>query len=103
MTPLSRGSAVIRFEAFEANLRTQELFRSGRQVRLPNQAFRILAALLERPGELVSREELRKRVWREGTHVEYERGLNAAVNRLREALKDSAEAPRFIETLPKRG
>jgi Tol biopolymer transport system component/DNA-binding winged helix-turn-helix (wHTH) protein len=103
MTPLSRGSTLIRFEAFEANLRTQELFRSGRPVRLPNQAFRILAALLERPGELVSREELRKRVWPEGTHVEYERGLNAAVNRLREALRDSAEAPRFIETLPKRG
>lgn len=103
MTPLSRGPALIRFEAFEANLRTQELFRSGRQIRLPNQAFRILAALLERPGELVSREELRKRVWPEGTHVEFDRGLNAAVNRLREALRDSAEAPRFIETLPRRG
>src|SRR6185312_1791688 len=103
MTPLSRGSAVIRFEAFEANLRTQELFRSGRRIRLPNQSFRILAALLERPGELVSREELRARLWPDGTHVEFDRGLNAAMNRLREALRDSADAPRFIETLPKRG
>jgi Tol biopolymer transport system component/DNA-binding winged helix-turn-helix (wHTH) protein len=103
MAPLSRGPARIRFEAFEANLRTEELFRSGRKVRLPNQSFRILATLLERPGELVSREELRARVWPEGTHVEFDRGLNVAVNRLREALRDSAEAPLFIETLPKRG
>lgn len=103
MTPPSRGSALIRFEDFEANLGTQELFRSARKIRLPNQAFLVLAALLERPGDLVSREELRKRIWPKGTHIEYERGLNAAVNRLREALRDSAEAPRFIETLPKRG
>jgi len=103
MTPPSRDPALVRFEAFEANLRTQELFRSGRKIPLRNQSFRILAALLERPGDLVSREELRKRIWPEGTHVEYDRGLNAAVNRLREVLRDSAEAPRFIETLPKLG
>jgi len=103
MTPPSRDPALVRFEAFEANVRTQELFRSGRKIQLSHQSFRILAALLERPGELVSREELRKRVWPEGTHIEYDRGLNAAVNRLREALRDSAEAPRFIETLHKRG
>ena len=103
MTPLTRGPALIRFADFEANLRTDELFRSGRKIRLPNQSFRILAALLERPGELVSREELRARLWPDGTHVEFDRGLNAAMNRLREALRDSADAPRFIETLPKRG
>jgi Tol biopolymer transport system component/DNA-binding winged helix-turn-helix (wHTH) protein len=103
MTPLTRGPALVRFEEFEANLRTDELFRSGRKVRLPNQSFRILATLLERPGELVSREELRARLWRDGTHVEFDRGLNAAMTRLREALRDSADAPRFIETLHKRG
>src|SRR5579884_4114250 len=103
MAPLNRAPAVIRFEAFEAHLRTDELFRSGRKVRLPNQCFRVLAALLERPGELVSREELRARIWPQGTRVEFDHGLNVAVNRLREALRDSADAPRFIETLPKRG
>src|SRR5689334_9843231 len=103
MTSLSSGPALIRFEAFEANLRTGELFRLGRRVRLPSQSFVVLATLLEKPGDLVSREELRAKIWPGGTQIDYDRGLNAAVNRLREALRDSAEAPRFIETLPKRG
>jgi Tol biopolymer transport system component/DNA-binding winged helix-turn-helix (wHTH) protein len=93
----------IRFEGFEADLRTEELSHAGRGVRLPQQSFRVLAMLLERAGELVTREELRARLWPAGTLVEYDQGLNTAVNRLREALRDSAEAPRFIETLPKRG
>src|SRR5581483_5562521 len=93
----------IRFDGFEADLRTEELSNSGRRVRLPQQSFRVLAMLLERAGQLVTREELRARIWPAGTLVEYDQGLNTAVNRLREALRDSAEAPRFIETLPKRG
>src|SRR5438105_12482124 len=103
MTQPRHGANRIRFEAFEADLRTEELFYSGRRVRLPQQSFRVLAMLLERAGQLVTREELRARLWPDGTSVEYDQGLNTAVNRLREALRDSAEAPRFIETLPKRG
>ena len=73
----------IRFDGFEADLRTEELFRSGRKVRLPHQSFLVLATLLERAGQLVTREELRARVWPAGTQVEYDQGLNAVVKRLR--------------------
>lgn len=93
----------IRFDRFEANLHTEELSRDGRKVRLAHQSFRVLAVLLEKPGKLVTRQELRDRLWPGGTVLEYDQGLNTAVNRLREALRDAAEAPRFIETLPKRG
>jgi len=94
---------LVRFGAFEADLRTQELRKHGIRLRLPNQSFLVLAMLLERPGQLVTREELRERLWTSDTFVEYDQGLNAAVNRLRDALGDSAEKPRFIETLPRRG
>lgn len=94
---------VVRFGAFEADLRTQELRKHGTRLRLPNQSFLVLAMLLERPGQLVTREELRERLWPADTFVEYDQGLNAAVNRLRDVLGDSAEKPRFIETLPRRG
>lgn len=103
MTEASPGPSSIRFGVFEADLRTEELRKSGRKLRLPNQSFRVLAMLLNRAGQLVTREELRAQLWPAGTFVEYDQGLNAAVNRLREALGDSAEEPRFIETLPKRG
>jgi Tol biopolymer transport system component/DNA-binding winged helix-turn-helix (wHTH) protein len=103
MTALKSGSERVCFDGFEANLRTGELHRSGRRVRLPNQSFNVLAMLLGQPGQLVTREELRARLWPIGTCVEYDQSLNAAVNRLREALRDSADKPRFIETLPKRG
>jgi Tol biopolymer transport system component/DNA-binding winged helix-turn-helix (wHTH) protein len=103
MTAPESGSELIRFDGFEANLTTGELHKSGRKVRLPNQSFSVLAMLLGRAGQLVTREELRARLWPAGTFVEYDQSLNAAVNRLREALGDSAEKPRFIETLPKRG
>ena len=103
MTSSSAARQRIRFDAFEADLHTEELFRSGNRIRLPNQSFRVLAMLLERAGQLVTREELRGRLWPPGRLVEYDQALNTAVNRLREALRDSAEAPRFIETLPKRG
>jgi Tol biopolymer transport system component/DNA-binding winged helix-turn-helix (wHTH) protein len=93
----------IRFAEFEADLKTQELFRDGTLVKLPNQSFLALAALLEHPGQLVSREQLRSRLWPDNRVVEFEQGLNAVINRLREALGDSADNPRFVETLPRRG
>jgi len=93
----------IRFDDFEVDLRTEELSRDGRKVRLAQQSFRVLTVLLEKPGQLVTRQELRDRLWPAGALLEYDQGLNTAVNRLRDALRDAAEAPRFIETLPKRG
>jgi len=103
MTPPSSLPNRLRFEDMEVDLRTGELFRCGRRIRLPLQSFQVLAVLLEHAGELVTREALRARLWPAGTFVEYDQGLNAAIKRLREALHDSAEVPRFIETLPKRG
>ncbi len=93
----------IRFGDFEADLRSAELRRNGSRLRLPDQSFQVLAMLLQRPGELVTREEIQKQLWPQDTFVDFDHGLNNAVNRLREALKDSAEAPTFIETVPRRG
>jgi len=93
----------IRFGCFEADLTTRELWKSGLRLKLGGQPFEILAMLAERPGQLVTREELRKRIWSEDTFVDFGHGLNAAVNKLRDALSDSAEDPRYIETLPRRG
>jgi cholera toxin transcriptional activator len=92
-----------RFSVFEADVRTGELRKHGIRLRLPDQPFTVLVALLERPGELITREELVKRLWPQGTFVDYDHGLNTAVNRLREVIGDSAETPKFIETLPRRG
>jgi DNA-binding winged helix-turn-helix (wHTH) protein len=94
---------LIRFGAFELDLRSRELRRERARLALPGQSVELLAALLERPGELVSRETLRERLWPAGTFVDFEHGLNAIVKRLRHALGDSATTPRFIETLPRRG
>ncbi len=94
---------VMRFGAFEVDARTGELLKDGLRVRLPDQSFQVLLLLLEKPGELVSREALRNELWPEDTFVDFDHGLNAAVNRLREALGDSADHPKFIETLPRRG
>ena len=103
MPPASTVATKFRFGVFEADARTGELRKHGIRLRLPDQPFNVLVAMLERPGELVTREELVKRLWPEGTFVDYDHSLNTAVNRLRETLGDSAETPRFIETLPKRG
>jgi DNA-binding winged helix-turn-helix (wHTH) protein len=92
-----------RFGPFEADLRTGELCRDGEPVELQELPFRILAALLERPGELVTREELREVAWPGGEFVDFDHGLNKAVNKIRRALGDSADAPRYLETLPGRG
>ncbi|MFN7935518.1 MAG: winged helix-turn-helix domain-containing protein [Bryobacteraceae bacterium] len=97
------ASSLIRFGKFEADPQTSELRCDGARVPLQQQPFQVLVALLARPGQLVSREELRELIWNDGTFVDFERGLNKAMNRLREALGDSAGAPRFVETLPKRG
>src|SRR5438045_3770705 len=98
-----RRSSVVRFAEFELDLRTAELRKRGLRLRLPEQSFQVLAMLVARPGELVTREEMRQKLWPADTFVDFDHGLNAAVNKLREALSDSASTPRFIETLPKRG
>jgi TolB-like protein/Tfp pilus assembly protein PilF len=92
-----------RFGPFEADLRTRELTSNGTRVRLQDQPFQILAMLLERRGDVVSRDELRARLWPEGTFVDFEHSLNAAIKRLRVALGDTADRPRFVETLHRRG
>src|SRR5690242_10324819 len=97
------SAEVVRFGEYEANLCSRELRRDGVILRLPDQSFEVLAMLLERPGELVTREEIHKRLWSADTFVDLDHGLNNAVKRLRDALGDSAEAPRFVETLPRRG
>jgi eukaryotic-like serine/threonine-protein kinase len=93
----------IRFGPFELDLRGRELRKEGRRIRLQEQPFQILRMLLESPGEVVSREEIRKRLWPDDTVVEFDHSINAAVNRLRDALRDSADKPRYIETLARRG
>lgn len=94
---------IVRFGAFEANLATGELRRDGVRVKVQEQPFQVLAALLERPGEIVSKDELQHRIWDDGTIVDYDRGLAVAVNRVRQALGDSANKPHYVETVPKRG
>lgn len=93
----------LRFGRFELDCKTHELRKDGLKVRLQDQPFHVLALLLERPGEVVTREELRQRLWPADTFVDFERGLNNAVRRLRDALSDSAETPRFVDTLPRVG
>jgi cholera toxin transcriptional activator len=92
-----------RFGAFEADAATGELRRQGIRIKLNAQPFQVLVMLLERPGQLLSREEISRELWPEGTFVDYEHGVNSAVNRIREALGDTAGNPRFIETLARRG
>ncbi len=94
---------VVRFSGFEVDLRNGEVRKQGFKVRLQDQPFHVLQILLEHPGELVTREELQRQIWPADTFVDFEKGLNNAIKRLRDALGDSAETPRFIETLPRRG
>jgi len=96
-------SRFVRFEGYQVDLQTGELRKNGTKVRLSGQPFQILALLLEKPGELISREELRTKLWPDEVFVDFDHSLNAAVNKLREALCDSTNDVRFIETLPKRG
>jgi eukaryotic-like serine/threonine-protein kinase len=94
---------VARFGIFEADFQAGELRKAGIRIKLQDQPFQVLTMLLEHPGELVTREDIRKKLWPGDTFVDFDHGLNNAVNRLREALGDSADVPRFIETLPRRG
>jgi DNA-binding winged helix-turn-helix (wHTH) protein/Tol biopolymer transport system component len=97
------ANSIVRFGTFEVDLRAGELRRNGVRVRLQEQPFQVLAILLQSPGEVVSREELHKSLWSSDTFVDFDHGLNAAIKRLRDALGDSAENPRFVETLARRG
>jgi Tol biopolymer transport system component/DNA-binding winged helix-turn-helix (wHTH) protein len=103
MATLTPGSSSVSFGQFTLDLRTGELFGTGPPTVLPHQPFRLLVTLITRRGELVTRDELRRELWPSDTFVDFEPGLNAAVRRLRDALGDSAETPRFIQTLPRRG
>ncbi len=94
---------ILRFGSFEANVQAGELRKQGLKIKLQDQPFQILIMLLERPGEVVTRQEIHRKLWPADTFVDFDHGLNNAVNRLRDALGDSAEKPRFIETLPKKG
>jgi DNA-binding winged helix-turn-helix (wHTH) protein len=95
-------SQVIRFATFEVDLQAQELRKGGLRLKLSGQPFQVLAILLEQPGTVVTREELQKRLWPD-TFVDVDHNLNTAINKIREALGDSSENPRFVETLPRRG
>jgi eukaryotic-like serine/threonine-protein kinase len=101
--PVDARSNTVRFGPFELNRRTAELRRKGTRIRLEGQPIQILFLLLDRPGELVTQEEIRKKLWPEGTVVEYEHSIKTALRKLRDALGDGAEAPQYIETLPRRG
>jgi DNA-binding winged helix-turn-helix (wHTH) protein len=95
--------SVVGFGVFEADLRSGELRKAGVRIPLQEQPLRVLTCLLQNPGELVTRDELRRELWPDNTFLDFEHGLNAAMKRLRDALGDSADTPRFIETLPRRG
>ena len=95
--------APLRFGVFEVDLEAGELRKHGLRIRLPQQSFRVLQVLLEHPGQLISREELQQSLWPADTFVEFDKNLNNAVSRLREALGDVADNPRFVETVPRRG
>lgn len=97
------SSRIIRFSVFEVNLQTGELRQRGQKVKIQEQPFQVLAALLECPGEVVTREELRSKLWPADTFVDFDHGLNAAIKRLRDVLGESAETPIFVETLARRG
>ena len=99
----TRSPDVVRFGVFELDLRTRELRNEGLSTGLPEQSIKILALLLEKPGEMVLREEIRKKLWPNDTVVEFDHSINAAIKRLRQALGDSADSPQYIETLARRG
>ncbi len=101
--PQEPEGRIIRFGSFEADLEEGRLTKSGVRIRLQEQPFQILALLLERPGQLVTREEIRQKLWSTDTFVEFDDALNTAVRKLRVALSDVADNPRFLETVPRRG
>src|SRR5215471_19463199 len=94
---------VVRFGAYELDQRAGELRKEGVRIRLQDQPLQMLLLLLEQPGRIITREELRQKIWSSDTFVDYDHGINNAIKRLRETLGDTAETPRYIETLPRRG
>src|SRR5271170_4393994 len=100
---VNNGNRTIRFGAFEADLPFGEIRKSGSRIKLQDQPFKVLQILLERPGELVTRDELQSRIWPEDSFGDFDHAVNVAVGKLRAALGDSAENPSFIETVPRRG
>ncbi len=103
MEESTRLQRAVRFGAFEVDLRAGEVRKRGLKIKLQEKPFQILAMLLERPGEIVTREELRKKLWPADTFVDFDHSLNTGINKIREALRDSADNPRFVETLARRG
>src|SRR5215471_12675010 len=92
-----------RFGPFDVDFRSGQLYKHGIRLKLQGQPFQVLALLLEHPGDLVTREEFQQKLWPADTFVDFDTGLNNAIKKLRDALQDSAEEPRYIETLPRRG
>jgi TolB-like protein/Flp pilus assembly protein TadD len=103
MNAPSSSRRLVRFGLFEADLSSRELRKNGARIRLQDQPFQVLSVLLDRPGGVVTRDELRQKIWPGDTFIDFDKGLNVAINKIREALGDSAENPRFVETLPRRG
>jgi len=103
MAPDPRSRSILRFGVFEADLRSGELPKQGVRIKLQEQPFHVLTVLLQRPGDVVTREELRSQNWAADTFVDFDNSLNTAINKLRDTLGDSADNPRFIETMPRRG
>ncbi|MGA2098413.1 MAG: winged helix-turn-helix domain-containing protein [Candidatus Acidiferrum sp.] len=103
MPQAARSSNMVRFDVYEVDLRAEELYKAGRKIKLQVQPFHVLAMLLEQPGEVLTREELRNRLWPADTFVDFDHSLNTAIKKLRQALGDDKKKPRFVETLPKRG
>ena len=97
------SNSKITFGLYEVDLSTGELWKAGFRVKLQSQPFKVLSALLERPGQVVTREELQLRLWGKDTVVDFDHSLGTAINKIREALGDSADNPRFVETLARRG
>src|SRR6202046_3393262 len=103
MSPLVESQSKVTFGLFEVDLQNGELWKAGKRIKIQSQPFKVLAALLERPGEVFSKEELQLRLWGKDTTVDFDHSLGTAINKIREALGDSADSPRYIETLAKRG
>ena len=94
---------VLRFSGFEVDLKTKELRRLGRPVKLPPQALRLLEFLASQPGQLVTRDAIRQEIWSDGTFVDFEHGINKSIRQIRDVLNDDAAQPTFVETIPRRG
>src|SRR5277367_6220269 len=101
--PVSPAQDTVRFGLFELDLRAAQLTRNGTRIRLAQQPLQLLSVLIESPGEIVTREQLRQRLWPSDVFIDFDHGLNKSIQKLRDALGDSAESPRYIETIPRVG